>query len=56
MSHFLPWFFEEFLPPLMPAVVIVAVVIEILFWGSVILGVGWLCKKILVSRKRRSAS
>jgi len=53
MNDFFPWFFEEFLPPLMPVIVAVAIVIEVVFWATLALGAGWLGKKILQRRRRR---
>lgn len=52
MSEFIPWFLDEFLPPILPWITLFAIVIEIVFWVAVLFGVRWLGKKIL-SRHRR---
>lgn len=56
MSTFMEWFFNEFLPPLMPWIVGIAIVIEIAFWVFVVLGAGWVGKKIRDRRRARRVS
>lgn len=55
-AEFWPWFWNEFLPPILPWVVGIAIAVEILFWVAVILGAGWLGKKILRRARRKRAS
>ncbi len=49
----MPWFFDEFLPPLMPLITAVAIILEVIFWGLVLLGVGALGRKFVRWRKKR---
>lgn len=54
LDGFVPWFFSDFLPPILPWVLGIAVLVSATFWSFVVIGGMRLTRRWIARRRARN--